>query len=53
MIAVAGTAGALLVDLLIVRPMVSNSLTMFGFAGLCLYAILVLVISTAVPPPSA
>jgi len=45
MIAVAGAAGALLFDFLLVRPLVSTSLTIFGLAGVSLYAMLALVLS--------
>src|SRR5436190_2190645 len=47
MIAVAGAVGAFLLDLLLVRPLVSSSLTTFGLAGLSLYAMVVLVLSVS------
>jgi hypothetical protein len=45
MIAVAGAAGASLLDLLLVRPLVSSSLSILGLAGLSLYAMLAMVLS--------
>jgi len=47
MTALAGLAAALLIDLLIIWLVLSNSFASFAVAGLSLYAILVLLVSTA------
>lgn len=48
MTALAGLAATLLIDLLVIRPTLSNSFAIFALAGLSLYAVLTLLISTAV-----
>lgn len=48
MTVLAGLAATLLIDLLVIRPTLSNSFAIFALAGLSLYAILILLISTAV-----
>ncbi len=48
MTVLAGLAATLLIDLLVIRPTLSNSFAIFALAGLALYAVLILLISTAV-----